>query len=352
MTIEEKARAYDEALERCKEWASGTWGHSVDDSPKDIAEFIFPQLVESEDEIHRKWILEYLYDGLRKADEQFKDHFKSAINWLEKQKEPHFTKRNALFDKCVENCDPEIMKRVSDEVDAMLQKEQKPVDNKKEEMTDFEQSVYDLCPVLGIEEAKATASDLLELAKETLLKTGKVVLTSNYPEGCSFEDGFHLGYNEGFNAKKEQKPAEWSDDIIRKAVKDVGLTQHQIDWFKTNVFPPKTEWSGEDEDMLNSCISSIEEAKENPYAYKETDGDTSYDHEIAWLKSLRPQPKQEIYQSVKHDLAIKFMNYLDENRPEGKMGLSNGECEDIDKAFKENDWNKIIRYIEKYGRRN
>ena len=40
----------------------------------------------SEDEIHRKWILEYLYDGLRKADEQFKDHFKSAIDWFEKQK--------------------------------------------------------------------------------------------------------------------------------------------------------------------------------------------------------------------------------------------------------------------------
>lgn len=50
------------------------------------------------------------------------------------------------------------------------------------------------------------------------------------------------------------------------------------------------EWSEEDEDMLNSCISSIEEAKENRYAYRETDGDTSYDHEISWLKSLRPQP--------------------------------------------------------------
>ena len=73
--------------------------------------------------------------------------------------------------------------------------------------------------------------------------------------------------------QKEQKPAEWSEDIIRKAIKEVGLTQHQIDWFKTNVFPPKQEWSEEDEDMLNSCISSIEEAKENRYAYKETDGD-------------------------------------------------------------------------------
>ena len=73
--------------------------------------------------------------------------------------------------------------------------------------------------------------------------------------------------------QKEQKPAEWDD-------------------YKDKVNVPycssEPEWSEEDEDMLNSCISSIEEAKENRYAYKETDGDTSYDHEIAWLKSLRP----------------------------------------------------------------
>lgn len=43
----------------------------------------------------------------------------------------------------------------------------------------------------------------------------------------------------GKSLGEEQKPAEWSEDIIRKAVKEVGLTQRQIDWFKTNVFPSK-----------------------------------------------------------------------------------------------------------------
>jgi GNAT superfamily N-acetyltransferase len=65
------------------------------------------------------------------------------------------------------------------------------------------------------------------------------------------------------------------------------------DWLEKNLEymkPNKQEWSDEDADMLNCCISSIEEAKENRYAYKETDGDTSYDREIDWLKSLRPQP--------------------------------------------------------------
>ena len=51
----------------------------------------------------------------------------------EKQKEPHYTKRNALFDKCVENCDPEVMKEVSDKVDEMLAKEQKPVEWSEED---------------------------------------------------------------------------------------------------------------------------------------------------------------------------------------------------------------------------
>lgn len=50
-----------------------------------VLERLFPELAESEDEQSRKWILEYLYDGLRKSDEQFKGQFKTAIDWLEKQ---------------------------------------------------------------------------------------------------------------------------------------------------------------------------------------------------------------------------------------------------------------------------
>lgn len=83
--------------------------------------------------------------------------------------------------------------------------------------------------------------------------------------------------------RKEQKSAEWSgpkefiSDTISMRLKSLHAQ-------------PQQGWSEEDENMLNSCISSIEEAKENRYYYRETDGDTSYDHEISWLKSLRPRP--------------------------------------------------------------
>lgn len=102
----------------------------------------------------------------------------------------------------------------------------------KVQMTEFEQSVYDLCPVLGIEEAKATASDILELAKKTLLKTGKVVLASNYPEGCSFEDGFHLGYNEGFDTCKEQMMKETVEGEVKdfRFIHEINYSSAQIEF--------------------------------------------------------------------------------------------------------------------------
>ena len=57
------------------------------DTVGQMVEHIFPELKESKDEKHRKWILEYLYNGLQKADEQFKPQFMSALYWLKKQGE-------------------------------------------------------------------------------------------------------------------------------------------------------------------------------------------------------------------------------------------------------------------------
>ena len=57
----------------------------------------------------------------------------SFLDTLESEK-PHYTKRNALFDKCVENCDPEVMKEVSNKVDEMIM--EKPVPNNREEAAD------------------------------------------------------------------------------------------------------------------------------------------------------------------------------------------------------------------------
>ena len=53
-------------------------------------------------------------------------------------------------------------------------------------------------------------------------------------------------------------------------------------------------------------------------------------------------------ESLSRILAIGFMDYLDKNRTEGKMCLSNAECDDIMKAFRKQDWERIKRYGDKY----
>jgi len=86
MNYEQK---YKEALKRAKEWMAGKYGHYISDTPQEIAEFIFPELRESEDERTRKEIISFLkefeYDHYRSLD------FSSWIAWLEKQSEQRHT---------------------------------------------------------------------------------------------------------------------------------------------------------------------------------------------------------------------------------------------------------------------
>ena len=122
-------KKYKEALERAKEIKSKILlSHLSTESCKAVSEYIdtiIPELAESEDERIRKELIRVFREsGWTNLSENLT--IEEAIAYLEKQKEPHYTKRNALFDKCVKECDPAIMKTVSGEIDDMLRKEQKP----------------------------------------------------------------------------------------------------------------------------------------------------------------------------------------------------------------------------------
>ena len=105
--------------------------------------------------------------------------------------------------------------------------------------------------------------------------------------------------NEKYGQPLEQEPAEWSEDIIRKAVKEVGLTQHQIDWFKTNVFPPEREWSEGDDKLLNYAISMTDDTQVKRF-----------------LESLRNQPKQEWSEDYREeDIQTRFAFYTYKDEP-------------------------------------
>ena len=87
--------------------------------------------------------------------------------------------------------------------------------------------------------------------------------------------------------------------------------------------------------MIPSCWE-VEQKEQKPAEWSEED------------KRLIEYAIERARKDAVQDLAVWFMRYLDEHRPEGKMCLSNGECMDIEKAFAEKDWGKIIRYANKY----
>lgn len=254
-------KAYKEALERAKAYHR----NELAGSRKEMMEYIFPELRESEDERIRKFLVDYFasykignvttkLNGVRIDD---------ILAYLEKQKEPHYTKRNALFDKCVENCDPEIMKRVSDEVDEMLEKEQKP----------------NYCHYGG--------DPSVERCKY-----------------CSAACSARL--------MEEQKSAEWSknDTVFLNEITDffenkTARLQHDLDmyahWLKSlperfNLQTKPAEWSEEDKKKINFLARLIEfQVKDDEYCF--SDGRfISKQEAIEMLKSLHNRVGKEFLQ--------------------------------------------------------
>ena len=83
-TVEEKAKAYDKALERARKLKEDPQGVFYEYSPKEgdtICDYIFPELKESDDERIRKEIYQFVYEQRPE---------KEWIAWLEKQGKNNF----------------------------------------------------------------------------------------------------------------------------------------------------------------------------------------------------------------------------------------------------------------------
>ena len=305
MNTEEKARAYDEALEDIRAIYPNLKGDA-----KLAVEHAFPELAESEDERNWKSVerairgfitnptdADELLAWLEKQKEVGIKWFKSdnvknpekpyidkagmfyttdgrmcPASKIEKQKEPHYTKRNALFDKCVENCDPEVMKEVSDKVDEMLAKEQKPVEEQDlSGLNDLERVIHRGFLCAGVENVPVTL--IKETAQECLI---------------------------------QMKPAEWSeeDEAIRSwCISDIERAKYcksqtkpelcdiEINWLKnlTERFnpQPKQEWSEEDRDAINGAIGILLDDNNPNFVFPEH-SKLSVGEIVKRLKSLCP----------------------------------------------------------------
>lgn len=203
---------------------------------------LVPELAESEDERARKWLLDYAiemiaglesdislsnYDGIKGHDPEAEAElaqWQKARAYLEKQKEPHYTKRNALFDKCVENCDPEVMKKVSDEVDEMLEKEQKLAEH-------------------SAKGRRGRIGGIPECVRR------KAEAFRNKMEPPYDADDICTAYEAG--ALESAKPAEWSEEdenMLWNIISIVGQSKsiqadEMLDWLKSLRPQPKKELS-------------------------------------------------------------------------------------------------------------
>ena len=89
MTEKEKAKAYDEAIERAKK----LYGDG-------ITEGIFPELKESEDEKIRRWIIDdirYNMNNEALNNSEYKKKAEKAIDWLERQGKNSIDKTKPSF---------------------------------------------------------------------------------------------------------------------------------------------------------------------------------------------------------------------------------------------------------------
>ena len=230
MTQEQKAKAYDEALERARKVHRNYKNLFPEDSYSEGIEEIFPELRDSEDERITRAInnmLPFIPDEAYANNEVTKE---GVLSWLEKQKEPENTSASTMIPSCWE----------------VEQKEQKPIsqedfDTAKHEALWGEQNPTD-------QPFEEWLDDWYQGSKEA---GGNVVMSEK-----EFKN-----WSRGIRNMFEQKPAEWSE---------------------------------EDEAMIKSILFVLEsyvskaECEQNPAL---TATYPTYYKEIAWLKSLRPRWK-------------------------------------------------------------
>lgn len=265
---------YEEALERCKQWVAGTSGINPGASPKEVSEYIFPELAESENERIREviesivrvygktqgeWLAGYDMDTLVV-------HLRDAFACLERQKE----QQPIMIQWTGKN-----LKEVID-----FTGKSPRFDEWFKSWEDFESYVHSHGDILKL---------FCEDGSHYEVPVGAWIVKT--PDG----------YNTPSRFRFIQQPAEWSEEdenTLNDAITAVDLML--TDSFKDshpNLFKafliakdflkslpkrfnlqPKVEWSEEDKMHLNNAILAAE---------KEWGAES---RTAKFLKSLRPQP--------------------------------------------------------------
>lgn len=298
-------KKYNEALGWMRQLYPCLYGQFRED-----AEHFFPELKESGD----KWFIKELQGFLDSygADYFGTGEWQKFHVWLENQKEPHYTKRNALFDKCVANCNPEIMKKVSDEVDEKQKEQNIPKPHKGDDSNPYDMSFSEAQEYASnrrfdipfndgevfIDERYITQTigNILRWAdehpKEQKTANGidaDVSLTTNDEQSKLKAVG--SVYDNIHNAM-EQKPADDEAKAIAyreyERGRENGLRDGQkyvLDNAESYGLCKPAEWSDEDEKNRRNLMSLLANMRGDRIT------EETYQKYYPWLKDLRSRPK-------------------------------------------------------------
>lgn len=266
LTIEEKARRYDEALERYK-------AKQEYESQKvhEFIEYLFPELKESEDEKIRKALVELISTYLR-GNENGKIHnvyAKDILAWLEKQADhAKFRESIQIGDKVTRNQDGVLVNL------SQLKRMAKPAENKgKHNMGISEATKQELEDNLN----KALEKETPESCNEFLEKQGekKSYASETMNEKRDFDSGFTR------MMEKEQKSA----DKVEPNLLTIERAKEMSPFMKSGFENESATWSEDDEKILNLIIARL-------HSHPNVEAE-EYGKDYHWLKSLKDRIKGE-----------------------------------------------------------
>ena len=308
MTIEEKAKAYDETIEKLRNfYRDYDIVSNLIDVKKELANLI-PELKENEGEMIRKALTEYFHDS-KKANIWCNGFSPDSIlDWLKKQVP-------ADENKIVKGIRRGIAISLINHFDAnskgMCLSNMECEDIENAIINEDWDKVYDYMKKKLEKQGVQKPADKIE----PKFKVGDKIIEKDFNEcGCGtiigIKDGKYIFDNGGFICIEEQglwklveQNSAWSKEDEHK-IKDIvyfldTAKKHYasiveldacIDWLKSlkDKVHPKQEWSEEDSYMLRQAIKCV-----NNYGKIEV----STEEIEEWLKSLRPQEHYPLRQA-------------------------------------------------------
>ncbi len=290
MTTEQKAKAYDEAIERVrKQRADYQKGLDEADKNSQLAEVLragicaidmaFPELVESEDEKFRKYILQVCKECVEANDKGLElsmDTTKKLLAYLEKQKEQK--------QKCTAYLDLS-----SNEFEACMLRYLQSAANRKDDLEIMQDTKEYAAQLMEIakKEQKPVQSDeereyvrvLKSLISDFIRDNYKTTDITFYQQIYDWLDGRHI----------EQTPVDYDYEMWKNGEANFEDGKKEvIEHPEKYGLQKAAEWSEEDEAFLKVAIAIC-----NRYSHKDI---------ADWLKSLRPswKPSEEQMEALQH----------------------------------------------------